>query len=422
MCLSAGAWAQERPQAFVGARVIPVAGPEIVRGVLVVQGGKILAVGSEDEVRVPADAVRHDLGGKVIMPGLVDSHSHIGGPRGGDSTAPIQPDCRVIDAINVRDAGIQKAQAGGITVVNVMPGSGHLLSGQTVYLKLRDGNTIDDLVIRDAEGSVAGGMKMANGTNSIKAAPFPGTRAKSAALAREQFVKAQEYREKVKQGARDAAKLPPRDLGLEALGEVLEGKRIVHFHSHRHDDILSALRLRKQFGFRLVLHHVSEGWKVAEEIAEAKVPCSVIVLDSPGGKPEAEDVSFKTGAVLDKAGVLVGYHTDDGITDSRLFLRSAALGVRAGLPRDKAIYSVTMANAIMMDLQERVGSLEKGKDADFIVLSGDPLSVYTLVLETYVDGVKVFDRADPKDRLLAVGGYGASKDQDMHLDCFDDEH
>jgi imidazolonepropionase-like amidohydrolase len=421
LCLPAAvSLAQEKPQAYFGARLLTIAGPEIDDGVLVVQGGKIVAVGSAADVQVPADAERHDVKGKVVMPGLVDTHSHIGGPAGGDGTAPINPDCRVIDAINVRDTGLKKARAGGVTTVNVMPGSGHLLSGQTVYLKLRDGGTIDDLIIRNPDGSAAGGMKMANGTNSIKSAPFPGTRSKSAALVREQYVKAIEYREKVKRAAGDPAKMPPRDLGMEGLIEVLEGKRVVHFHSHRHDDILTALRLQKEFGFRLVLHHVSEGWKIADQIAAAKVPCSVIIVDSPGGKPEAEDMSFATGAVLDRAGVLVGFHTDDGITDSRLFLRSAALAVRAGMPREKALFAMTQAGAIMLDLKDRVGTLEKGKDADFIVLTGDPLSVYTHVQQTYVEGRRVFDRDDPRDHLYAVGGYGASKDQEMHLDCYKD--
>jgi imidazolonepropionase-like amidohydrolase len=199
----------------------------------------------------------------------------------------------------------------------------------------------------------------------------------------------------------------------------MEGKRVVHFHTHRHDDILTALRLSKEFGFRIVLHHLSEGWKVAEEIAAAKAPASIIMIDSPGGKLETADLSYQTGMALDKAGVLVGFHTDDYITDSRLFLRSAALAVRAGMSRDKALYAMTMAGARMLDLQDRTGSLETGKDADFLVLSGDPLSVYTKVLETYVEGLKVFDRSKPADRLFAVGGYGAGRDQLMDFDCFD---
>jgi len=208
---------------------------------------------------------------------------------------------------------------------------------------------------------------------------------------------------------------------METLLEVLDGKRVVHFHTHRHDDILTTLRLQKEFGFRLVLQHVSEGWKVADEIAKAKVPASIIMIDVPGGKLEAINLSLATGAALEKAGVLTGFHTDDSITDSRWFLRSAGMAVRAGMSREKALYGMTMANAIMLDLQDRTGSLEAGKDADFIVLSGDPLSVYTHVQQTWVEGKKVFDRSDPKDYLTAVGGVGASDDSDGHTDFHDDE-
>ncbi|MEZ4763404.1 MAG: hypothetical protein R3C26_09465 [Calditrichia bacterium] len=133
------------------------------------------------------------------------------------------------------------------------------------------------------------------------------------------FIKAKEYQKKIADANGDASKMPARDLQMESLIEVLEGKRIVHHHTHRHDDILTILRLQKEFGYRVVLHHVSEGWKVAEEIAAAKVPCSIIYIDSPGGKLEAVGLLPKTGAVLEKAGVDVAFHTDDGITDSRLF-------------------------------------------------------------------------------------------------------
>ncbi|MBA3715292.1 MAG: amidohydrolase family protein [Pyrinomonadaceae bacterium] len=424
LCASA-ARAQERPQAYTGATIIPVSGPVITDGVLVVHRGKIVAVGAKGSTNIPGDAQTNDASGKFVMPGLVDTHSHIGGGAGGDASAPIQPDVRILDSINVRDSGLQRAQAGGITTVNVMPGSGHLLSGQTLYLKVKDGRVVDDLLIKDAKGIIAGGIKMANGTNSLRPAapgPFPGTRAKSAALVREQFVKAQDYREKVRRAGTDASKLPPRDLAMEALVEALEGRRTIHFHTHRHDDILTALRLAKEFNFRVVLQHVSEAWKVADEIAKAKAPASIIIIDSPGGKLETTDISFTNGAALERAGALVGFHTDDYITDSRFFLRSAALAVRAGMSRDRALYAMTMAGATMLDLQTRIGTLETGKDADFIVLSGDPLSVYSKVLETYVEGVKVFDRNNPQDRLFAVGGYGAGRDQHAHFDCFDGDN
>jgi len=400
--------AQDVPQAFTGAKILTITGGEFDGGTLIVQNGKIVAVGSD--VKIPKDAVIHDVSGKILMPGLVDSHSHIGQVSGADRSAPIQPDARAYDSVNVRHAGIQKAQAGGITVANVMPGSGYLLSGQTVYIKLRDGSTIDDLAIRWDDGAVAGGMKMANGTNSRGEAPFPGTRAKSAALVREEYVKAQEYCSKMNDPKLDADKKPARDLGMEGLCEVLSGRRIVQHHTHRHDDVLTVLRLAKEFGFRVVLHHVSEGWKVADEIAAANVPASIIQIDSPGGKLEAMDLIFETGAVLETAGALIAYHTDDPITDSRLFLRSAAMGVRAGLSRKTALEAMTINGAKMLDLDKRIGSLEKGKEADFIILDGDPLSVYTKVLETWVDGSKVFDRSNPEDYLYAVGGYGAGHD------------
>src|SRR5687768_15317891 len=173
--------AQDKPHAFVGARIIPIAGDEIPNGVLIVQDGKIVNI-TPAEIQLPSGAIVHDVSGKVIMPGLVDTHSHIGSASAGDGSAALQPDVDVMDGINVRDDGFQKARAGGITTVNIMPGSGHLLSGKTIYLKLRPGKIIDDLFIKTADGTPAGGMKMANGTNSIRTAPFPGTRAKSAAM------------------------------------------------------------------------------------------------------------------------------------------------------------------------------------------------------------------------------------------------
>lgn len=414
--------AQDRPTAFINARIIPISGPAIEQGIILVQNGKISAVGDARTVRLSSDVTIVDVAGKVIMPGLVDTHSHIGGAAGADSSAPIQPDIRILDSINARDSGIQRAQSGGVTTVNVMPGSGHLDSGQTLYLKLRDDAVkIDDLLIFDKDGKYAGGIKFANGTNPIRATggAFPGTRARSAALVRDQLIKAQEYKDKIVKAGNDKAKLPARDLAMEALVEVLDRKRVVHFHTHRHDDILTAIRLSKEFNFRLVLQHVSEAWKVADEIAKSGAPASIIFIDSPGGKLETMDIDFRNGAALEKAGALVGFHTDDSITDSRWLLRSGGLAMRAGMSREKALYALTMAGAKMLDLDSRIGSLETGKDADFLILSGDPLSVYTRIEQTWVEGKKVFDFADPKDRVIATGGKGAGNDGAAHTDIHD---
>ncbi|MGB0715296.1 MAG: amidohydrolase family protein [Phycisphaerae bacterium] len=406
-------------RAYVEAKIIPVDGDPIENGTLLVEDGKITAVGAVADVAFGADFDVVNCQGKTIMPGLICTHSHIGGIGGADSSGPIQPDVRIFDSINVHDSGFRRAVAGGLTTLNIMPGSGHLNSGQTIYVKLRSAQVMEDMFILDSHGEPMGGMKMANGTNPQRKPPFPGTRGKSAALLRAKLIKAQEYRRKLRDAGDDADKAPKADIGLQALVEVLDGKRIVHHHTHRHDDIMTVIRLSQEFGFRVVLHHVSEGWMVAEEIAEAGVPCSAIVIDSPGGKLEAQYLLLKTGRILEEAGVLTAFHTDDWITDSRLFFRSAALAVRAGMSRKAALEALTIAGAKMLDLSDRTGTLTIGKDADFIILDGDPLSVYTKVLETYVEGMRVFDRANAKDRLYAVGGFGAGYNQKPYMCCFE---
>jgi imidazolonepropionase-like amidohydrolase len=412
--------------AFVGARVIPIEGDEIERGVVVVSGTKISAVGAVDAVTIPADATRIDAAGKVIMPGIICTHSHVGGGAGGDGSGPIQPGVRILDSIDVRDKGFRRAVAGGLTTLNIMPGSGHLSSGQTIYVKLRyagDGpRQIEDLFIRGESGAPLGGLKMANGTNSQREeGAFPATRGRSAFLVRQEFIRAREYQAKLAAAGEDVSKRPARDLNLESIVEVLEKKRVVHHHTHRHDDIMTVLRLAKEFDFRVVLHHVSDGWMVAQEIAAAGVPCSVILIDSPGGKLEAHDAQFGTGKILDEAGVKVAFHTDDGITDSRNFLRMPALAVRAGMSRQKALASLTLAGAEILDLADRIGSLKAGKDADLVVLDGDPFSVYTHVLETWVEGKRVFDRSNPENRLFQVGGFGAGSEGRSYMCCFEGE-
>ncbi len=407
--------AQSVVHAFKGAQIIPIKGNPIENGVLIVKDGKIVSVGDKN-TPIPSGAVIQDASGKVIMPGLIDTHSHIGEADGGDRSSALHPDVRILDSIDPRSNTFKKALAGGITSVNVMPGSGHLISGQTLYLKLRKANKIEDMLyIIDEENNIYGGLKMANGTNPRGSSPFPGTRAKAAAMVRNIFIKAQEYQAKIKAANGDESKMPARDLQMETLVEVLEGKRTVHNHTHRHDDILTAIRLSEEFGYKLILQHVSEAHKVIDEIAASGLPTSIILLDSFGGKAETISISNKNAALLEKAGVLVGFHTDDGITDSRLFLRSAAMAVGEGMSREKALEGVTIANAKMMEIDNRAGTLEKGKDADFIILSGDPLSVYTLVEETWIEGIKVWDRKNPEDKEFATGGYEIFRTGSLNL-------
>ncbi|OGU52388.1 MAG: amidohydrolase, partial [Ignavibacteria bacterium GWC2_36_12] len=406
--ISFSSFPQTQPTVFINAKIYSISGETFKNGYLLIRNRKIIEVGSmEDSLAGKEDIIVYDVKGKVIMPGLVDTHSHIGEGDGGDRSSTTHPDVRILDAVDPMSDTFKKAIAGGITTVNVMPGSGHLMSGQTVYLKMRkNAKTINDMLFcDDILNGICGGLKMANGTNSLGSPPFSGTRSKSASIVRQLFIKAQEYKEKIKSATGDPEKMPKRDIGMETLIQVLEGKRIVQFHTHRADDILTVLRLKDEFGFKVVLQHVSEGWKVAEEIAAANVPCSIIMIDSPGGKLEAINLSYKTGAVLEQAGVNVAFHTDDWITDSRLLLRSAAFGVRAGMSEAKSLEALTLAGARMLGLDDRIGSLTPGKDADFIILSGEPLSVYTKVEQTWVEGEKVFDRSNPEDKKYAVGGY-----------------
>ncbi len=396
--------AQEKPVVFKGALIYPVSGKPIPNGVLVVQKGKIIRVGAAGST-IPSGADIRDVTGKVIMPGLVDTHSHLAGPDGGDASNALNPETRVLDAINPTSDGFKKALAGGITSINIMPGSGFLMSGQTIYVKMREAKIVEDLLLYNEKG-LYGGLKMANGTNSMRgSAGFPGTRAKSTSMIRELFVKALDYKKKIEKAGKDSSKMPERDLRMEPLLEVLNGKRIVHFHTHKANDILTVIRLSKEFGFKPVLHHISEGWLVAKEIAAAGLSCSIINIETPGGKLEAIQLNLSTGSVLEKAGANIGFHTDDGITDSRLFLRSAALSVREGMSREKAIEGLTLAGARMLDLSSRIGSLEAGKDADFILLSGDPFSLYTKVEQTWVEGIKRWDISIPADKAFLTGGY-----------------
>lgn len=404
---------------FKGARIHTVAGPIIESGVLVIDDGKIVAVGDQSVMPKAADAKVVDVSGKTIIPGLVDSHSHLGVASrphvpsnidGNEKTGAVQSIVRAIDSINALDPGIRMAQAGGVTTANIMPGSGNVIGGQTAYVKLR-GDTVEEMLI-GADG-VFGGLKMANGENPKRYGrqnKEPMTRMKVAALQRAEFMKAREYmrkwqRYRERQAKGDSSDRPKTDLGLHPLAEVLEGKRTVHFHSHRADDILTVLRLKREFGFELVIQHGTEGYKIIDQIAAANVPVSMTIVDSPGGKAEVIDFVESCGRELAAAGVPVHVNTDDPVTESRFFLRTAAATLRGGLDAETALKAITLHPAQALHLSHRVGSLEAGKDADFVILSGEPFSIYTRVLETWIDGEQVFALSDQRERLYQTGGF-----------------
>src|ERR1019366_8101480 len=356
---------------------------------------------------IPANAKIHDMTGKVIIPGLVDTHSHIGifgrlgaSGDGNEMTGPVQPGLRAIDAINPHDPGIRMALAGGVTVANIMPGSGNAIGGQTLYVRLK-GTIVE--AMRIMAGSMLGGIKFANGENPKGVyggkGQAPGTRMKIAALQRETLTKAQNYKRqwdsynKAKADGEEGTP-PERDINLDPLVEVLQRKRTVHFHCHRADAIMTAVRL-------------------SEELARRGIFVSLTLIDSPGGKPEVMGLLEENAAILTKAGVKVAINTDDFITESRFLLRTGAIAVRGGLSEDVALKALTLHGAQMLHLDERIGSLDKGKDADFVVLSGAPFSVYTQVLETYIEGDKVFDRAQHEDWTYQAGGFGLAKNKQL---------
>jgi imidazolonepropionase-like amidohydrolase len=416
--------ADDKPdQAIVyrGAKIYTAAGPVIDDGTIVFEKGKIVAIGERSKVEIPANATVHDAAGKTIIPGLVDTHSHIGiYPRpavpahsdGNEMTGPVQSAVRALDSIFPDDPGIRMAVAGGVTAANIMPGSGNVIGGQTIYVKLR-GRTIEAMRIPNTK--VLGGLKMANGENpkgyGRRAQPqAPMTRMKVASLQREQFLKAREYQQKwdsyrkTKAAGKDATP-PEKDLALEPLVEVLERKRTVHFHTHRADDLMTAIRIAEEFNFEIVLQHGTEGYRIADELVKRKIPVSLTLVDSPGGKLEVAALIEENAAILQKAGVKVAINTDDFITESRFFLRTGSIAVRGGMSEDAALRALTINPAQMLHLEDRVGSLEVGKDADFAVLSGPPFSIYTQVLETYIEGARVFDRAQKKDWAYQAGGF-----------------
>jgi imidazolonepropionase-like amidohydrolase len=392
------ATARRGPLAIVGGRVVPVAGPPVEDGVVLVADGRIEAVGRD--LRVPEGAERVDAAGKVVLPGLVDAHTHLGvheeaegwaGQDTNEMTEPVTPQVRALDAINPADLGFADAVAGGVLTVNVNPGSGNPIGGQAAAVRSA-GRTVDDMVLRAPSG-----LKSALGENPKRVygdrKQLPSTRLGTAAVIRDALVKARNYLDKLDRGDDPP---PERDLRWEALGLVLSGEIPWRQHCHRADDIATALRLADEFGYRLVIDHGTEAVLLADRLAERDVPVLIGPLLTSRSKVELRNRSLTNPGRLAAAGVELGIITDHPVVPIHLLAVQAALAVREGLDAAAALRAVTLTPARVLGLDDRLGSLEPGKHATLCVWSGDPLDARSRVEAAWIEGRQVFG-SDPEN-------------------------
>jgi imidazolonepropionase-like amidohydrolase len=384
------------PLAIVGGRVLPIAGAPFEDGVVLLRDGRIEAAGRD--VRVPEGVERVDAAGKVVLPGLVDAHVHVGVHGEGDGwagqdtnelTDPVTPHVRVLDAINPADLGFADAVAGGVLTLNVNPGSGNPIGGQTAAVRSA-GRTVDEMVLRAPSG-----MKSALGENPKRVygerKQLPSTRLGTAAVIRDALVRAGNYLAKRDHGGDEPFE---RDLRWEALGLVLEGRIPWRQHCHRADDIATALRLADEFGYRLVVDHGTEAVPLADQLAERGVPVLIGPLLTSRSKVELRNRSLSNPGRLAAAGVELGIITDHPVVPVHLLHVQAALAVREGLDPAAALRAVTLVPARVLGLEDRLGSLEPGKHATVCVWSGDPLDARSRVEAAWIEGRQVYG-ADP---------------------------
>jgi imidazolonepropionase-like amidohydrolase len=387
-------------------------------GTVLVENGRIAAVG--DDVEIPPDAEVHDVAGKVVMPGMVDAHCHVGIIPDGvgwqyadvnEMTDPVTPHLRALDAVHPEDQAFEELVEAGVTTVLTGPGSANLIGGQWVCLKTVPKPAIEDMVLLEPAG-----MKMALGENPKRVygeqKKTPSTRMGNAAALRVALVQARnyldkwqryeenlaEYEAKVEAGDEDAKRpdAPERDLKLEALGKVLRGEMKARVHAHRADDMLTAIRIAEEFDLDLTLEHATEGYKIAELLAEKEIPVTAGPILFSRTKYELKDMSPKNPALMAKAGVKVAIQTDEWSAVKYLAM-NAALAAREGLPEEEALKAVTINPAEIIGVADRVGSLEEGKDADIVVLSGHPFDFRSVVEWVLVDGETAYRREDEGD-------------------------
>ncbi len=383
-----------RTVAITEGYVVPVEGDPIDGGTVLIEDGKITAVGSR--VRVPRSADRIDARGSWVLPGFVEAHAHMGvheegeGWAGQDTNEMTDPNgarMRALDAINPDDEGFRDALSGGVTTAVVKPGSGNPIGGQTVALKCW-GRMVDEMVIKQPAS-----VKSALGENPKRVygdqKKLPSTRQGVAAVIRDAMTKAQDYQVK---RDRAASKDEPfdRDPTSEVLVQVLAGELPWSQHCHRADDIATAIRLSREFGYRLIVNHGTEGHLLADVLADAGIPVVIGPLFTTRSKVELRQRHLRNPGLLAAAGVRIAITTDHPVVPINFLVHQATLAVKEGLDRKTAIESLTINPAAIMGLDARVGSLAKGKDADVVLWSGDPLDVMSRAQRVFVGGQEVY--------------------------------
>ncbi len=376
--------------AITNGLVVPVVGDPIEGGTVLVIDGTITAVGAK--VKIPRDVEVVDAAGRWVLPGFVESHGHVGvheegngwaGQDTNETTDPVGARFRALDAINPADEGFRDALSGGVTSVVVKPGSGNPIGGQTVAIKTW-GRVVDEMVIKQPCS-----MKSALGENPKRVygekKQTPSTRLGVASVIREAMRKAQDY-----QASRDAAdadgKPFDRDLNNEALVSVLDGEIPWCQHTHRADDIATALRLSDEFGYRLVINHGTEAHLLADLIAERDIPVIIGPLFTSRSKVEVNQRSLRNPGLLAKAGVQIAITTDHPVVPINFLVYQAILAVKDGLDRPTALASITINPAQFLGLDDRVGSLEPGKDGDVVLWDGDPLDIMSRARQVFISG------------------------------------
>ena len=394
--VASSAWAQD--VAVRGDRVYTSAGDPIENGVVVVRDGKIAAVGSADSVSVPAGM--EVLEAAVVTPGLIDARTVVGMvgylSQSGDQdqlerSAAIQPELRAIDAYNAREPLVEWLRSFGITTIHSGHGPGELISGQTLIAKTT-GDTVAEAVIEPAAmvAATVGEGAVMSGSNGRKT---PGTRAKVSAMLRAELLKAQAYAEKVSAAEDDDDKEPPsRDLRMEALAAVLAGDMPLLVTAHRHNDIMTALRIADEFNISIVLDGASESYLLIDEIRQAGVP---VILHPAMARAagERENLAFTTAAQLMAAGIPVAYQSgfEGYVPKTRVVLYEAGVTLAHGVTFDQALAAITIDAATILGIDDRVGSIETGKDGDLALYDGDPFEYTTHAIGTVIGGVRVSD-------------------------------